>query len=442
MITNMNEISSKIYDSFFNHDSINVAQMKENYPPSSKIVFRSMTPTRKASREDIVINAMIKKIDNQEHLVFTSTPKNFYGMIMRCFFGNKKNVERFYKRGIEMTPVQTTSDNNDFNLNVSPSNSVIAQINRTNQNKSFLPTTSLDSPNSNMNNSISNADISNSNSIKSVTDPKPAVDSHQSSFFGTPIALASLPSASRSSNDEMGLDGLRNKLSQLTQEKENLQCRQVSNLKIANIEMPEHLKKKLVSIQGEIEDVKGEIGIASTWREVGDQTSDETDPAASLTPRSSVTSVDTDFNSNHPQPSSTASNDPDKSGNIDDPRALLKSIGTPEDKVGIEKIWEIAGEYRKHFKSIQVLTQQRESIEKEIQSLTTPRPHETQKETLKRTASLTEKGKAMVKLIAEIKGLISQRDQLITTFSREYPNYRFDENGNIRDETGKIINRL
>lgn len=59
MITNINEISSKIYDSFFNHDSINIAQMKENYPPSSKIVFRSMTPTRKASREDIVINAEI-----------------------------------------------------------------------------------------------------------------------------------------------------------------------------------------------------------------------------------------------------------------------------------------------------------------------------------------------------------------------------------------------
>jgi hypothetical protein len=432
---------SGIYDALFGSQSVNVGEMKE-VSSHTNVKTISMTLNRQASPDDIVINAMIKKIDNQKHLVFTSAPKNFYGMIMRCFFGNKKNVERFYKRGIEMTPVQTTSDNNDFNLNVSPSNSVIAQINRTNQNKSFLPTTSLDSPNSNMNNSISNADISNSNSIKSVTDPKPAVDSHQSSFFGTPIALASLPSASRSSNDEMGLDELRNKLSQLTQEKENLQCRQVSNLKIANIEMPKHLKEKLVSIQGEIEDVKGKIEIASTWREVSDQTLDETDPAASLTPRSSVTSVDTDFNSNHPQPSSTASNDPDKSGNIDDPRALLKSIGTPEDKVGIEKIWEIAGEYREHFKRIQVLTQQRESIEKEIQSLTTPSPHEGPKERLKRTVSRTEKEKAKVKLIAEIEGLISQRDELITTFSSEYPNYRFDENGNIRDGTGKIINRL
>jgi hypothetical protein len=383
-------------------------------------------------------------------------------MIMRCFFGNKKNVERFYKGGIEMTLLKATSDDNDLNLKVSTSNLVIDPINQTDQSKSFLTTTSLDSPNSSMNNSISsnaaisNSAISNSHSIESVTDLTPAVDPPQSSFFGTRIELASLSSGSeviprtpnlgsRSSNDEMGLMGLKelqNKLSQLTQKEKNLQYRQDFNSKIANIEMPEHLKEELVSTQREIEEVKGQIGIASTWREVGDQTSDETDPAASLTPRSSVTSVDTDFNSNHPQPSSTASNDPDKSGNINDPRALLKSIGTPEDKVGIEKIWEIAGKYREHFKRIQVLTQQRESIEKEIQSLTTPRLQETQRETLKRTASLTENGKAMVKLIAEIKGLISQRDQLITTFSREYPNYRFDENGNIRDETGKIIDHL
>ncbi|MDH4469754.1 MAG: hypothetical protein QE493_02135 [Verrucomicrobiae bacterium] len=288
---------------------------------------------------------------------------------------------------------------------------------------------------------ISNSAISNSHSIESVTDQTPAVDSSQSSFFGTPIALASLPSASRSSNDEMGLNELQNKLSQLTQKEKNLQYRQDFNSKIANIEMPEHLKKELVSTQREIEEVKGQIGIASTWREVGDQTSDETDPAASLTPRSSVTSVDTDFNSNHPQPSSTASNDPDKSGNINDPRALLKSIGTPEDKVGIEKIWEIAGKYREHFQRIQVLTQQRESIEKEIQSLTTPRPQETQRETLQRTDSLKEKMQAKRKLIAETNDLISQRDQLITTFSREYPNYRFDEKGNICDVTGKIIDR-
>jgi hypothetical protein len=428
---------SGIYDALFGSQSVNVGEMKEaSSHPNVKTI--SMTLSRQASPDDIVINAMIKKIDNKKHLVFTSAPKNFHGMIMRCFFGNKKNVERFYKGGIEMTLLKATSDDNDLNLKVSTSNLVIDPINQTDQSKSFLPTTSLDSPNSSMNNSISsnaaisNSAISNSHSIESVTDQTPAVDSSQSSFFGTPIALASLPSASRSSNDEMGLNELRNKLSQLTQKEKNLQCRQVSNLKIANIEMPEHLNNELVSIRREIEKVKGEIGIASTWREVGDQTSDETDPAASLTPRSSVTSVDTDFNSNHPQPSSTASYNR---------RAPLKSIETPEDEVGIEKIWAIAGKYREQFKRIQVLTQQRESIEKEIQSLTTPGLQETQKETLKRTGILTEKKQAKRKLIAETNDLISQRDQLITTFSREYPNYRFDEKGNICDVTGKIIDR-
>ena len=105
---------SGIYDALFGSQSVNVGEMKEA-SSHTNVKTISMTLNRQASPDDIVINAMIKKIDNKEHLVFTSTPKNFYGIIMRCFFGNKKNVERFHKRGIEMTPVQTTSDDNDFN---------------------------------------------------------------------------------------------------------------------------------------------------------------------------------------------------------------------------------------------------------------------------------------------------------------------------------------
>ncbi|KAB2643421.1 MAG: hypothetical protein DVB29_05845 [Verrucomicrobia bacterium] len=422
---------SGIYDALFGSQSVNVGEMKEaSSHPNVKTI--SMTLSRQASPDDIIINAMIKKIDNKEHLVFTSAPKNFHGMIMRCFFGNKKNVERFYKRGIEMIPFQTTSDDNDFNLNVS----LVPLSSKKGVVKSFNSQKVEAEPNE-YNNFLQPELFIEGNDTPIGTTPVAPEDTSnppQSSFFGTPIALASLPSASRSSNDEMGLMGLKelqNKLLQLTQKEKNLQYRQDFNSKIANIEMPEHLNKELVSTRREIEEVKGEIGIASTWREVGDQTSEKIDPAASLTPRSSVTSVvDTDFNSNHPQPSSTASNNP---------RAPLKSIETPEDEVGIEKIWEIAGKYREHFKRIQVLTQQRESIEKEIQSLTTSRPQETQKETLQRTDSLKEKMQAKGKLIAETNDLISQRDQLITTFSREYPNYRFDEKGNICDVTGKII---
>jgi hypothetical protein len=436
---------SGIYDALFGSQSVNVGEMREaSSHPNVKTI--SMTLSRQASPDDIVINAMIKKIDNKEHLVFTSAPKNFHGMIMRCFFGNKKNVERFYKGGIEMTPVQTTSDDNDFNLNVS----LVPLSSKKGVVKSFNSQKVEAEPNE-YNNFLQPELFIEGNDTPIGTTPVAPEDTSnppQSSFFGTRIALASLSSGSeviprtpnlgsRSSNDEMGLMGLKelqNKLSQLTQKEKNLQSRQNFNSKFLNVKMPEHLKKKLVSIKGEIEEVKGEIGIASTWREVDDQTSDETDPAASLTPRSSVTSVvDTDFNSNHSQPSSTASNNP---------RAPLNLIETPEDEVGIEKIWEIAGKYREHFKRIQVLTQQRESTQKEIQSLTTPGLQETPKETLKRTGILTEKRQAKGKLIAETNDLISQRDQLITTFSREYPNYRFDEKGNICDETGKIIDHL
>jgi hypothetical protein len=376
---------SGIYDALFGSQSVNVGEMKEaSSHPNVKTI--SMTLSRQASPDDIVINAMIKKIDNKEHLVFTSAPKNFHGMIMRCFFGNKKNVERFYKRGIEMIPFQTTSDDNDFNLNVS----LVPLSSKKGVVKSFNSQKVEAKPNE-YNNFLQPELFIEGNDTPIGTTPVAPEDTSnppQSSFFGTRIALASLSSGSeviprtpnlgsRSSNDEMG--------------------------------------------------------IALTWREVGDQTSEKIDPAASLTPRSSVTSVvDTDFNSNHPQPSSTASNDP---------RALLKSIGTPEGKAGIEKIWEIAGKYREHFRRIQVLTQQRVSIGKEIDSLTTPRPQETQNETIEHKGILREKRQARDQLIAETNELISQRDQLITTFKSEYPNYRFDENGNICDVTGKIIDR-
>ncbi|MDH4469753.1 MAG: hypothetical protein QE493_02130 [Verrucomicrobiae bacterium] len=118
---------SGIYDALFGSQSVNVGEMKEaSSHPNVKTI--SMTLSRQASPDDIVINAMIKKIDNKEHLVFTSAPKNFHGMIMRCFFGNKKNVERFYKGGIEMTLLKATSDDNDLNLKVSTSNLVIDPI--------------------------------------------------------------------------------------------------------------------------------------------------------------------------------------------------------------------------------------------------------------------------------------------------------------------------
>ncbi|MFZ4115191.1 MAG: hypothetical protein ACOYK6_00535 [Chthoniobacterales bacterium] len=107
---------------------------------------------------------------------------------------------------------------------------------------------------------------------------------------------------------------------------------------------------------------------------------------------------------------------------------------------------EISGRYRKYFEIIQKITEERAFLQKEIDTLN----GEIATAKLKSTSSLpslSTRLRTKVRMLQNnektAQNLTEQRNQLFLTINTEiktiYPNYRFDENGNLLDEYGKIL---
>ncbi|MFZ4115193.1 MAG: hypothetical protein ACOYK6_00545 [Chthoniobacterales bacterium] len=129
---------------------------------------------------------------------------------------------------------------------------------------------------------------------------------------------------------------------------------------------------------------------------------------------------------------------------------ILRKVISLEDQKEISRLWSIAGKYREHFKTIQDLTQNRDSLSEKIKSLqkeislvATKNRESQQKMLLALSTDKANTEKELKDLNKNIKSLTDQRDTLFATINAKIKilnsAYSFDSNGNLLDEKGEIL---